>query len=116
MSRAPIKRRKFTVILEAECDGGYSVHCPALPGCVSQGDDRRSALANVKEAIELVLDVSVERSAEMPDSEGDSPSYLETPARIAEEIREVLKGREQDGLPFAGISLEQVEIVVKALP
>ena len=102
MNRAPIKRHKFTVILEEESDGGYSVYCPALPGCVSQGDDRGSTLENIREAIELVLEVSVE-------------GFTETPALIADEIREVLKGREQDSLPFAGISLEQVEIVVKAI-
>ena len=65
------------------------------PGCVSQGDDRQEALANIKEAIELVLDIS-----------GDVESIVETPAMIAGEIREVLDGRQQDGLPYAGISLE----------
>ena len=94
---------KFTVILEEE-DTGFSVYCPALPGCVSQGDDRQSALDNIKEAIELVLDVS----------EGQSPC-LETPAMIADEIREVLNARKQDGLPYSGIFLEQVEIAVKAI-
>ena len=98
----PPTHRKFTVILEAESDGGYSVYCPALPGCVSQGDDRSSAIENIKEAIELVLEVSA----------GEFPG---TTALIADEIREVLKGREQDGLPYAGVSLEQVETAVKAL-
>ena len=49
---------KFTVILEQENDGGYSAYCPALPGCVSQGDDLNSAMDNIKEAIELVLEVT----------------------------------------------------------
>jgi len=31
----------ITVILEPEEDGGYSVHCPALHGCSSQGDTER---------------------------------------------------------------------------
>lgn len=46
---------KWTVILHRERDGGYWVECPALPGCVSQGDTRREALANIREAIEGVL-------------------------------------------------------------
>lgn len=29
---------------------------PALPGCVSEGDTREQALANIKEAIELYLE------------------------------------------------------------
>ncbi len=95
---------RFTVILEGEINGGYSVYCPALPGCVSQGDDRQSALENIKEAIGSILDLSEEL-----------PSLPEAPALIADEIREVLDGRMQDGLSYSGISLEQVEISVKAL-
>jgi len=42
---------RYTVDLEQEGDGGYVATAPALPGCVSQGDDRAEALANVREAI-----------------------------------------------------------------
>lgn len=90
---------RFTLILEEESEGGYSVYCPALPGCTSQGDDRQMALANIREAIESIL--------ELP----DVPSLLaETPALIAEEIREVLHGRQQDGLEYARVFLEQLEV------
>jgi hypothetical protein len=44
---------RYTVVLELEADGGYVASVPALPGCVSQGDDRAEALANIREAIEL---------------------------------------------------------------
>ncbi len=47
---------RYTVVLEQEPDGGYVVSVPALPGCVSQGDSRHEALANIREAIELYLD------------------------------------------------------------
>jgi hypothetical protein len=30
---------RYTVILEREEDGGYVASVPALPGCVSQGDN-----------------------------------------------------------------------------
>ncbi len=46
----------YTVILEREADGGYVVSVPALPGCVSQGDDRDEALANIREAIQLYIE------------------------------------------------------------
>ncbi len=42
---------EFTVILEECEEGGYTVTCPALPGCVSEGDTHEEALQNVKEAI-----------------------------------------------------------------
>ena len=54
---------KLRVVLEQdEEDGGYVVRCPALPGCVSQGETREEALANIREAIEGVLQVLNERA------------------------------------------------------
>jgi len=35
----------------------YSVQCLELPGAISQGKTKEDALANIKEAIELVLEV-----------------------------------------------------------
>lgn len=47
---------KLKVILEKSDEGGYTVFVPSLPGCVSEGDTREQAIANVKEAIELYLE------------------------------------------------------------
>ncbi len=47
---------RYTVVLEQEADGGYVASVPALPGCVSQGDTRGDALANIREAIALYLE------------------------------------------------------------
>ena len=46
----------YTVVLEREEDGGYVASVPALPGCVSQGDGRAEALANIREAIALYIE------------------------------------------------------------
>ena len=46
---------RYTVVLEHEDDGGYVASVPALPGCVSQGDNRDEALANIREAIDLYM-------------------------------------------------------------
>jgi antitoxin HicB len=46
---------RYTVVLEQETDGGYVVSVPALPGCVSQGDTRGEAIANIREAIDVYL-------------------------------------------------------------
>jgi predicted RNase H-like HicB family nuclease len=44
------------IILEPSDDGGFTAIVPALPGCLSEGNSREEALANVREAIELYLD------------------------------------------------------------
>jgi len=41
----------FHVTLTQAEDGWIVVECPALPGCVSQGQSQKEALDNIKEAI-----------------------------------------------------------------
>ncbi len=82
---------KFTVVPSPEADGGYSVVCPTIPGCVSQGDSLEEALANIREAILLCLEVRKEESLSPP---------VETPELVAEEIRACLKDRAEEGLPL----------------
>jgi len=48
---------KYTVILEPQEEGGYTVRCLELPGAISQGETKEEALANIKQAIELVIEV-----------------------------------------------------------
>ncbi len=38
-------------------EDGYSVSCPALPGCWSQGDTEEEALDNIRDAIKEYLEV-----------------------------------------------------------
>lgn len=57
---------RYTVIMEQEADGGYVASVPALPGCVSQGDSRGEALANIQEAIKLWLDDCIDAGEPVP--------------------------------------------------
>ena len=61
---------RYTVVLEREPDGGYVVSVPALPGCVSQGDNRAEALDNVREAIELYVEDCREAGDPIPSEVG----------------------------------------------
>lgn len=45
----------YTVVLEEAEEGGYTVTVPALPGCISEGDNYDEALENIKDAIQLYL-------------------------------------------------------------
>jgi len=46
----------YTIIFEAEEDGGYHVFSPLLPGCHSYGKDVEEAKRNIKEAIEAYIE------------------------------------------------------------
>ena len=45
-----------------ESDEGWAVWCDDLPGCCSQGETREEAVANIREAIALWLEVAEEDS------------------------------------------------------
>lgn len=47
---------KLMIVLEAQKEGGYTVYVPSLQGCISQGETRKEALKNIKEAIDLYLE------------------------------------------------------------
>jgi predicted RNase H-like HicB family nuclease len=47
---------KLKVVLEPSDEGGFTVYVPSLPGCVSEGENEKKALQNIREAIELYLE------------------------------------------------------------
>ena len=53
----------YEVFLEPDLeDGGFVAECPALPGCVSQGDSVTEALSMIADAIEGRLEIEAQRS------------------------------------------------------
>lgn len=57
---------KYTAIVEREPDGGFVVSVPMLPGCVSQGDTKEEAMANILEAIELYVEDCLAAGGPLP--------------------------------------------------
>lgn len=92
----------YTVILEPEPSGGYSVHCPALPGCVAQGETPDEALDAINSAIQQSLSAWAEDELSPP---ADSVDYL------GDELYEILAARADDNLPLTCETIEvQVDI------
>jgi antitoxin HicB len=80
---------RYTVILSPDPDaGGYSVSCPALPGALSEGASREKAIANIREAVELWLEVARERGEALPH---------ETPEALIDGIATALAHRQELG-------------------
>jgi predicted RNase H-like HicB family nuclease len=48
-------------------DGYWVAEVPSLPGCISQGKTRDEAVENIKEAIELYLEVLKEDGQPIPE-------------------------------------------------
>ena len=60
---------KLKIVLEPSDEGGFTVYVPSLPGCVSEGDSREEAMANIKEAIELYLEPVEDALLTLPKAE-----------------------------------------------
>ncbi len=59
---------KFNITFDRDEDGVWIVECPAIPGCVSQGETREQAPDNIREAIALCLEVRAEKGLPLTDS------------------------------------------------
>jgi predicted RNase H-like HicB family nuclease len=57
------------VVLEPSDEGGYTVYVPSLPGCISEGNTKKEALKNIREAIELYLEEVEDDSVIGPEAE-----------------------------------------------
>ncbi|MCL4858652.1 MAG: type II toxin-antitoxin system HicB family antitoxin [Caldilineaceae bacterium] len=47
-------------------DRYWVAECPSLPGCISQGSTRAEAIENIREAIDLYIEVLQEDQLEVP--------------------------------------------------
>ena len=55
---------EYQVVIESDPEaGGYVVECPAIKGCVSQGETKEEALEMIQDAIAACLEVLEERKA-----------------------------------------------------
>jgi antitoxin HicB len=61
--------KEYEVFLEEAEEGGYVVTCPALPGCLSEGETREEALRNIRDAIEGYLAALRRRGEPVPSVE-----------------------------------------------
>lgn len=57
----------YKIHLHREPEGGFTVSVPALPGCITYGEDVDEAIAMAKEAIELYIEELRQRGESIPD-------------------------------------------------
>jgi antitoxin HicB len=56
----------FSVILEPQEGGGFTVLVPALPEVITEGDSEHEALANAEEAIRAILEYRRDNGIPIP--------------------------------------------------
>lgn len=57
----------YKIHLHKEAEGGFTVTVPALPGCITYGEDVDEAISMAKEAIELHIEELQERGEAVSD-------------------------------------------------
>lgn len=57
---------KYAIHMEQDKDGMFVANCPTLPSCVSQGQTRTEATANIREAIEGYVKSLVKHGDSIP--------------------------------------------------
>lgn len=67
--------RTYSIVLEPDPDGGFTVTVPALPGCITQGETPDECVANAQEAIALYLEDLVASGEPIPE-ETEPPRLL----------------------------------------
>ncbi len=59
--------KTYRIVLKKEPEGGYTVTVPALPGCITYGEDVEEAISMAEEVIELYIEELQSRGEEIPD-------------------------------------------------
>ena len=57
---------KLRILIEQDEDGQFVATCPTLPGCISQGETRQQARANITEAIQGYLESLAKHQEPIP--------------------------------------------------
>ncbi len=61
------KKLTYSVVLEPQPEGGFSVLVPAIPEVVTEGDTEEDALRMAEEAIRLALDYRRDNGLDIPE-------------------------------------------------
>ena len=60
----------YKILMHKEPEGSYTVNVPALPGCITYGENKEHAIQMAKEAIELYIAELKDRGEDIPDDTG----------------------------------------------
>jgi len=91
--------RTFSVVLEPQPEGGFTVLVPAFPEIITEGDTEEEALAMEQDAIRLVLEDRAARGEDIP---GDSDTSIREVKVLLRHDRAVAVAEISGGHPRTG--------------
>ena len=59
----------YRILLTKEPEGGFTVNVPALPGCITYGENMEEAVSMAKDAIGLYLESLIAHGEQIPTEE-----------------------------------------------
>ena len=68
-----VKRMKLRIFVTQDEDGIFVSEVPELPGCISQGNTREDAIANIKDAISGYLTSLKKHNEPIPFATAEEP-------------------------------------------
>jgi predicted RNase H-like HicB family nuclease len=106
-----VKKMRFRYLVVVEKgDNNYSAYAPDVPGCVTTGKTVQETLSNMREALELYFEVTLEDGAPIPTPYSTHADFIEfeipTPASptVRGKVRAVgqARVRQEPGTRAAG--------------
>lgn len=68
--------RTYSIVVDPDPEGGYTVTVPALPGCITQGETIEECITHAQEAIGLYMEDLVASGEPIPE-EKEHPQLLQ---------------------------------------
>ena len=59
--------RTYSIVVDPDPEGGFTVTVPSLPGCITQGESIEECVANAQEAIALYIEDLVASGESVPE-------------------------------------------------
>jgi len=72
--------RAYSIVVDPDPEGGFTVTVPSLPGCITQGETVEECVSNAQEAIALYIEDLVASGESVPEETTHSQLLLVTVA------------------------------------
>jgi len=110
----------YTLELRHDADEGWFVRVKELAGCMSQGDTAEEALAMIREAMRLWLEVALEEGDAIPEPRAEDKYSGKFVVRVPRSLhRELVEAADRDGVSlnqYVNVALARAPGVSAAAP